>query len=451
MRVIGNRVLAVALALVLSVAVRADNAHPGSNVPEFGVAELAVDGQRVVEELMKLSSFSDDSFPAVTRIVFTPTDIGARDYVKSLCTEAGLVIREDGMGNIFARWVGSRPELGAIGTGSHMDAIPLAGMYDGTVGIVGGLEAIRYLQRSGFKPERSIELLIFTSEEPTRFKYGAIGSRVLSGAMAVERLLQVNDSDGILFEEARKVAGFEGDLNKVPLSKDYYYAFVELHIEQGPILEEENIDIGVVTSIAAPATLRVFFEGKGGHAGALLMKDRHDAFLAAAELALGLERAVLRTEANDLVGTTGFVRVLPNAVNSVPRRVDLEMDIRDVERIRRDVIIKSVIDLSDEIANRRGVYTDFTIINADDPSTSDPEVLEAINAAVEKVKISKMELVSRAYHDTLFMSQITRTGMIFIPCKGGYSHRPDEFSSEEQIRKGVQVLALTLAKLASSS
>ena len=222
-------------------------------------------------ELDQLASFSDTPAPSVTRVVYTPTDLLARKYVKDLCAASGLEIREDAAGNTFARWQGREPSLPAVATGSHIDAIPHAGKYDGTVGVLGGLEAIRILQRSGARPKRSIELILFTSEEPTRFGIGCLGSRLLSGTLDASAGSRLRDKEGLTLHQARETAGFRGSLESVRLAKGHYHAFVELHIEQGPLLEQDGLALGVVTAIAAPASLRVQVEGEGGHAGALLI------------------------------------------------------------------------------------------------------------------------------------------------------------------------------------
>src|SRR5262249_53409334 len=172
-----------------------------------------INASQLSTELETLASFSDSPTPAVTRVVFSETDRHARTYVKDLCTAAGLTVREDAVGNTFARWVCTEPDLPAIGTGSHIDAIPNAGRYDGTVGVLGGLEAIRALQRSGFRPRRSIELLLFTSEEPTRFGIGCLGSRLLSGTLPAARATSLKDKEGKSLDEWRAVAGFQGHLS----------------------------------------------------------------------------------------------------------------------------------------------------------------------------------------------------------------------------------------------
>src|ERR1700735_3249860 len=252
---------------------------------------LTVDRDRLLSEIDILAAFSEAEAPAVTRIVFTPADLKARAWMKARCDEAGLTVREDAGGNTFARWNGSDPTVPAVGTGSHIDAIPNAGKYDGVVGVLGGLEAIRALRDAGFRPRHSIELLIFTSEEPTRFGIGCLGSRLLSGTLSAAAARKLKDNEERTVEEVRGAAGFSGDLEDVALARGYFKAFVELHIEQGPLLEREGTQLGVVERIAAPASLRVTLEGAGGHAGGVLMPDRRDALCAAAEVILALEQA----------------------------------------------------------------------------------------------------------------------------------------------------------------
>lgn len=405
---------------------------------------------RLIAELQQLSSFSDSVAPEVTRIVFTDADLRARMYVKHLCHQAGLSVREDAIGNLFARWAGSEPALPAIGTGSHIDAIPHSGMYDGTVGVLGGLEAIRTLQTAGFQPRRSLELLMFTSEEPTRFGLGCLGSRTLSGNWIAERIAGLKGYDGITMDEARRQAGFHGELDHVEIPTDHYAYFIELHIEQATFLERAGLPIGVVTAIAAPAALRVTIDGQGGHAGGVLMADRRDALCAAAEVILAVEVAAKATESSDSVGTTGICRVHPGAVNGIPSRAELEIDVRDIDLDRRNRIVDAIRDAIVTVGLRRKVVAKMEVINSDAPAAMAPLVMSATEAACTDLALKSQRMVSRAYHDSLFMASLCPTGMIFIPCRDGVSHRPDEYASPEAIRDGVEVLALTMARLSSS-
>src|SRR5579863_708351 len=323
--------------------------------------QLTVDG--LIAELMALGQISEAAPPVVTRVVFGEADLRARAYAKSLCAKAGLAVHEDAIGNTFARWEGSDPSLAPIGTGSHIDAIPNAGLYDGCVGVLGGLEAIRVLQELDFKPRRSIELVIFTAEEPTRFGIGCLGSRMMASVLTPEQALALRDKEGRGLEEWRAQAGFTGSLDSVAVPHGRFHQFVELHIEQGPILEQEGIDIGLVTAIAAPASQRIVIEGEGGHAGGKLMPGRKDALAAAAELILALESAAKSTGAVDTVGTVGICEVFPGAVNSVPSRVRLETDIRDIDEARRDAVIDRLQITCEAVAQRRGVSIATEMVN----------------------------------------------------------------------------------------
>ena len=409
--------------------------------------QLHIDRDRLISDLETLASFSDGTPPGISRLVFADADQRARVWLKSRCREAGLFVREDAVGNMFARWVGAKPELPAVGTGSHIDAIPHSGKFDGTVGVLGGLEAIRCLQRSGFQPQRSIELLLFTAEEPTRFGLGCLGSRMLGGALDSSADAHLKDSEGNTLAQLRGAAGFEGSLDAVRLQDGYYSAFVELHIEQGPLLEKEGLPIGIVTSIAAPAALRIRVEGEGGHAGAVLMPDRKDAFCAAAEIVLAIETTALATGAVDTCATVGKCNIYPGAVNSIASRVEMDGDIRDTDEPRRNRVLEEIEQACTRIAAKRKVKVQVARINADAPATCSPRIIEALVHAASENGLACKKMVSRAYHDSLFMARIAPVGMVFIPCRGGVSHRPDEYSAPQEIENGVRVLAGTLARL----
>jgi ureidoglycolate amidohydrolase len=409
---------------------------------------LEIDQQRLSSEIEMLAAISEAEPPVVTRIVFTPADLKARAWMIARCKEAGLTVRQDAIGNIFARWNGTDPTAPAVGTGSHIDAIPNAGKYDGVVGVLGGLEAIRALQRSGFQPKHSIELLIFATEEPTRFGIGCLGSRLLSGTLSAEAAAKLKDRDGESVDAVRRKAEFSGNLQDVKLSTGYYKAFVELHIEQGPLLERAHISLGIVKSIAAPASLRISIEGSGGHAGGVLMPDRKDALCAASELILAIENAARSSGAVDTVATVGVCDVFPGAVNSIPSRVGITLDIRDTGLARRDGVMQTIERASQTIAAKRRVSIQSELLNADAPADCAPGVRGALADSCREHGFPFLEMVSRAYHDSLFMSRIAPTGMLFIPCRNGYSHRPDEYAAPEDIARGALVLAGALARLA---
>jgi len=409
---------------------------------------LKIDRARLQGELDELALITEGTPPVVTRVLFSEADLRGRNFVKKLCREAGLKLRQDAVGNIFARWHGTDKKR-AVGTGSHIDAIPNAGKYDGVVGVLGAIEAIRALKASGFKPIRSIELIVFTAEEPTRFGLGCLGSRMLGGVLPADKAAWLADREGKNLAYWRMRGGCKGDLKSVRLPKGAYDAFVELHIEQGPILEEKKLDIGIVEKIAAPSTLRLQLTGVGGHAGATLMPGRRDAALAGAEIALVVEKAATTTGSPDTVGTTGIFRIEPGAVNSVPCKAYLEIDLRDTNVKTRNTALQKIEHAARAICKRRKIGLIMERVNMDPPAICDARLVRTVADVCGELKISCLRMISRAYHDSLFMAQVCPTTMIFIPCYKGYSHRPDEYSSPVQIEKGVRVLAETLARMAN--
>ena len=410
--------------------------------------KISIDQDGLQQRIDELARISEQPYPVVTRVLYSESDMRGREFVRQCARAAGLTVREDAVGNLFARWEGSDPSLPAVGTGSHTDAIPNAGRYDGVVGVLGGIEAIAALKRAGFKPKRSLELVMFTAEEPTRFGLGCLGSRLMAGALSLDKARALRDREGKGLDELREPVGFTGSLESVKLPQGHYHSFVELHIEQGPILEKEGLEIGIVTAIAGPSSYRVNLLGEGGHAGAVLMPVRRDAALAAAELALAVERGAKTSGSPDTVGTVGVFRIEPGAVNSVPYKAYLEIDLRDTRLDSRNRALAVIREAAAEISARRKVSIEISEINEDPPADGDPATIAIAEEACQALGLSYKKMISRAYHDSLFLARVSPTTMIFIPCRNGWSHRPEEFSTAEQIAAGTSVLAHTMARLA---
>ncbi len=396
----------------------------------------------------ELALISEAQPPAVTRVLFSEADRRARARVRQWAAETGLAVREDAVGNLFMRWQGRDPTLAPVATGSHTDAIPNAGRYDGVVGVLGGLAAVAGLRRAGFVPRRAIEVIMFTAEEPTRFGLGCLGSRMLAGALDPAAAGRLCDADGRSLDELRAAAGVGGALESVRLAAGSYHGFIELHIEQGPLLERAGVPIGLVERIAGPSSYRLTLQGEGGHAGAVLMPERRDAGVAAAEIALAVERAAKEGGSADLVGTTGVFRIEPGAVNSIPHRAVLEIDLRDTKLATRTAACERIRKDATEICGRRRVRLEWSEINAEAPAECAPELVATAEEVSRRLGLASRRMVSRAYHDSLFMARVCPTTMIFIPCRNGWSHRPDEYAAPEAIAAGVAVLAQTLAELA---
>jgi len=408
---------------------------------------LTINSDRLTRELDQLAGFSDAAAPAVTRLVYSEQDRRARAFLKDLFRDAGLEVLEDAVGNTFARWPGSDPDLPAAATGSHIDAVPNGGKFDGTVGVLGALEAIRALQSAGFRPRRSIELIVFTAEEPTRFGPGCFGSRLATGSMVDWQAGRLADKDGKTLDQWRGEAGFEGSLESVAWREGRYASFVELHIEQGPELEKAGVPLGIVTAIAAPVCFRVIVEGEGGHAGTVPMSGRRDALCAAAAIVLEVERAARTAGAEESVATVGSFDVFPGAANGIPSRVRLQIDIRDIDRARRDQVMNLIMTSCRDCALGRKLTVRAEPISMDAPAECSPEITAALVRAAETHGLGWRHMVSRACHDTLFMTRVAPAGMLFIPCRGGISHRPDEYAAPEAIASGALVLAEALAEL----
>ena len=410
--------------------------------------EIRIDSAGLQSRIDELALISEAPPPVVTRVLFSEADIRGRGYVRKAAREAGLAIREDPVGNIFARWEGSEPDLPVVGSGSHTDAIPNAGRYDGVVGVLGAFEALAALKRAGFRPRRSLEVVMFTSEEPTRFGLGCLGSRLIAGTISIERARALRDVDGRTRDELRGAAGYSGPLESVRLPNGYYHSFIELHIEQGPILEAKGIPIGIVEQIAGPSSYRVTLQGEGGHAGAVPMPGRHDAMLAGAEIALAVENAAKTSGSPDTVGTVGIFRIEPGASNSVPFRAYLEIDLRDTRLDTRGEALAQIEASAAKACALRGVRMEFEEINSDPPADGDPKTVATVEKVCSELGLRSLRMVSRAYHDSLFISRVSPTTMVFIPCRNGWSHRPEEFATPEHIASGVEVLAHTMARLA---
>ncbi|PRQ36361.1 putative ureidoglycolate amidohydrolase [Rosa chinensis] len=371
------------------------------------LSSLSVDAQSLQKQIDELSSFSDTPAPSVTRVLYTEKDVLARRFIKNLMGLSGLSVREDAVGNIFGRWEGSNPELSAVATGSHIDAIPYSGKYDGVVGVLGAIEAINVLTRSGFKPKRSLEVIMFTSEEPTRFGISCLGRfGSAPGHIPYHRFYSGN---------CRVVLWF------FFCSFNIFEIFFTLPPSPFMLILSCFQDFSTVIN---------------------------DAGLAAAELALAVERHVLESGSIDTVGTVGILELHPGAINSIPSKSHLEIDTRDIDEERRNTVIEKIHQSAISIARKRRVtLSEFKIVNRDPPALSEKSILDAMVASSKELNLTHKLMISRAYHDSLFMARISPMGMIFIPCYKGYSHKPEEYSSTQDISNGVKVLALTLAKL----
>ena len=334
-------------------------------------------------------------------------------------------------------------------TGSHVDTTLNAGRYDGVLGVLGAIDAVRALRADGFAPRRAIEVVAWAGEEP-RFGTGCVGSRAAAGALARADLDALVDRDGVSMAAALRGAGFDPDrVADAAIDPAGVHALVELHIEQGIVLETAGEPLGVVTAIAAPHDFRLTFRGAATHAGATPMHLRRDALAGAAEAMVALERITRESPSGTTVGTVGVVRALPGAINVVPGVVELDVDVRDTDSESRESVVAGIEAAAREIAARRRLELDLTPIVEDVPVTCDPRVVDAAAAAAEALDLPYRRMTSGAYHDAMIMGARVPIGMIFVPSRGGVSHHPDEYTAPADLARGVQVLAGTLARLAA--
>ncbi len=406
----------------------------------------APDLHSAIAELAGIDSVHEGD--GLTREVYTAEYSQAVAFVTALMEEVGLEVREDAAGNLFGRWAGSEPDAPAVWTGSHFDTTLNAGAYDGVLGVLGAIAAVGQLREAGFVPRASIEVIGFAGEEP-RFGAGCIGSRAMIGALTRAELDSMVDRHGVSIAAAMESVGLDPDaIALAQFDPAGVAGFVELHIEQGAVLEQRGIGLGVVERIAAPHQLRVSFTGKARHAGSTPMSLRADALCGAAELVLAVERLARDSASGTTVGTVGTVAVAPGAVNVIPGEVILDVDVRDVVLKARESVVSAVEAAVAEIGARRGLETATRQMVFDTPAPCDPRIVATIRAVCAESDIAYLDMASGAYHDAMVLGAKVPIGMIFVPSRDGLSHHPDEFTQPAQLELGVEVLAGTLAKLA---
>ena len=385
----------------------------------------------------------------ITREVYTPVYSEATALVADWMQKAGLETRLDAAGNLFGRWSGSDPQLPAVWTGSHFDTTLNAGAYDGVLGVLGAVAAAEQLRAAGFVPRRTIEVIGFAGEEP-RFGAGCIGSRALIGALQRSELDTMADRDGVTIATAMRTVGLDPDrIAEAQFDPAAVAAFLELHIEQGAVLEQRGIPVGVVERIAAPHQLRVTLTGEARHAGSTPMALRLDALGGAAEVILAVERLARESASGTTVGTVGTVAVEPGAVNVIPGAVTLDIDVRDVVLDAREEVVRAIHAATDEISARRGLSAALRDVVFDRPAPCDPQIVATVRAVCDELGTPYLDMASGAYHDAMVLGARVPIGMIFVPSRAGLSHHPDEYTAPAQLDLGVKVLAGTLAKLAA--
>ena len=406
-----------------------------------------MDRDWVVNVLEKISGFSRGD-NGITRLALSEEDLQARGYVTGLMQELGMKIRVDAIGNIIGRLAGTDPEAAPVIVGSHLDSVPEGGRYDGVLGVVGGLTAIRRIKEGG-NTRRPLELIIFTAEESSRFGFATMGSKAMAGVADVRSWAKAKDPQGVSFLEALSAAGLPSDnIEAASRVGEPIHAFVELHIEQGPILEDEELAIGVVEAIAAPTRLKIKVEGTPGHSGTTPMDCREDALVTAAQIVLAVREVALSRYSDGTVGTVGNLKVYPGVMNVIPGIAEMWVDIRGVDH---ESVVETLQELKDEIsiiAEAEGTTVSIEVMTSDKPVRLNPMVINTVETACKDLKVSYKRMNSGAGHDTMYMASLAPAGMIFIPCANGISHNPEESASPADIMTGIDVLTRTMRALA---
>lgn len=378
----------------------------------------------------------------------TPANRAARDYLVSRLEDADLDVRIDRVGNIMGRWTPDTadPDAPPIATGSHLDSVPEGGIFDGPLGVYGALEAVRALQDANEPVDRPVEVVSFTGEEGSRFP-PLMGSSVSAGAQTPEKALSLTDGDGITFADALSGIDYAGS---GVLDATSWDCWLELHVEQGRVLERAGLSAGIVSAITGIMQINVRFDGEANHAGATPMPKRRDALVAAAMFVQDIERATneLRAESESLVGTVGKLDVTPGATNVVPGGVEAGVDIRDIDRNTMDALAKATQESLDRIAAERNIETNAETIIDIEPVTMDDRCIDALRTGANAANIDTIDIHSGAGHDTMHIAEATDVGMLFAPSENGISHSPAEWTDWEDCARASSVLANAIARLA---
>ena len=386
----------------------------------------------------------------VNRLACTEANRKLRDYAVMRMKEAGLEVKIDKIGNIFARKEGIKTSTGSIMCGSHLDSVPNGGQFDGCLGVFGAIEAIRRMTEDSFDNERPVEVVVFTGEEGPAFGMSLLGSSALVGKINMAEALGKNNTAGQTLDEALREINYKGDFTRTLEDVEY---MVELHIEQGPVLHKENIPIGIVENIAGITWLMVTIKGEGNHAGTTPMKMRKDALVTASEIVSFVNRRaneIVDKLGSVTVGTVGKLNVFPNGTNSIPAKVEMGIDIRDVVKENMDSLKSEVVKFINGLGGKYGVDAEIQMPPLHFPTPLSAEVVNIIEQSAKQVGIQTKRMNSGAGHDSQNMAEKVKTGMIFVPSVNGISHSPMEWTEWEDIETGVHVLTQTLKNLSKT-
>jgi N-carbamoyl-L-amino-acid hydrolase len=413
---------------------------------------LPLDADRIWADVMGLADITDPARP-YTRRSFTTLFLEGRAWLAQRFADAGLSTRIDAAGNLIGRLEGSNPALGVIAIGSHSDTVPAGGRFDGIAGVATGLEIVRAFRDAGLWPQHTIEVIDFLAEEPSEYGLSCIGSRGISGALD-DKMLDLKEPGGEKLRDALRRVGGDPDLLDQARRSDIS-AYLELHIEQGIVLESRSLDVGIVTSIVGIRRFEIIFQGEADHAGATPMALRHDALVPAAHTVASVRRIADQLAAEGsgyFVATVGILDVDPSASNIVPGWCRLVVDVRTtapelMQRFTDTVDRESLA----HAAAARVTRAFFTILSDGPPTTCDANLRAALRRGTRDLGLSDIDLASGAGHDAVYMSRICPSAMVFIPCRAGKSHAPEEWADREAIAAGAAVIYQAVRELDQAS
>ncbi|AJY75404.1 Zn-dependent hydrolase [Paenibacillus beijingensis] len=401
--------------------------------------KLFINGGRLKDTIEKFADFGRTDKNGVTRLALSKEDILVRDYFSSCCKELGMTIKVDDLGNIYATLAGTSDKPPIV-IGSHMDSVKKGGRFDGVLGVISGLEVVRTLVDNGIKPDIPVTVMNFTNEEGARFEPSMMASGILSGKFDKDVMMKKKDPEGITFGEALQASGYEGDAaNRLTEA----CAYLELHIEQGPILEKEDLSIGVVECVVGMVCYEIEVTGESDHAGTTPMDMRKDALFAANDLIAEL-RGKLGALDSELVFTMGRMNVLPNIHTVIPNKVVFTIEARH----KNEDVIREVVDIIHGLPTvLEDCEVQITKLWGRDTVWFDPAVCAAVEASTNSFGYSYKRMVSGAGHDAQFVASYIPSAMIFVPSVNGKSHCEEEFTPYEACEKGVNVLLETVMSL----
>lgn len=406
---------------------------------------LLINPSRLWDRLKRLSLIGKTESGGITRLSFTHEEREATELVMSWMREVGLSVRQDAMGNVIGRKEGLNPLAPAVLVGSHLDSVYNGGNFDGPLGVLAGLEALQTLIENQVKTEHPIELIILKDEEGAHFSFGMLGSRALAGSLTMEDL-EHHDGTGKSIAEAMREFGLKPEAYaEAARSKDTVKAYVELHIEQGKILESQGLSVGIVSGIAGPLWLKFIVTGEAGHAGTTPMGLRHDALVAASSMIQMIEVEAKRS--GSTVGTVGQLQLFPGGINIIPERVEFTLDLRDIHEELRDSVEERIRAEAQRMSEERGVGLEIQLLQRIRPALCSESVQTSIQNAFKTLGFPVLSQASGAGHDGMQLQEICPIGMIFVRSKYGISHSPAEWSSMEDCRDGANALLHTLLQL----